>query len=144
MNPAQAHVVFRLLPFHKQAEEEKEHFVPSGTFALMIQIWWDPLDKTHRLMYADVFLYSAKPVVFYVGNKNTEKLLGGHLFIKSTIFPPLLPGRTCSHTYLSHKMLIIFILYVYQHFVKYRTASSRSKPSKAKAKFINAYNAKNT
>lgn len=122
----------------------KKSTLCSGTFDLMIQTWWDPLDKAHRLMYADVFLYSAKPEVFYVGNNTTEKFLGGHLFIKSTIFPPLLSRRTCSHWHLSHKMLIIFILYVYQNFVKYRTASSRSKPSKAKAKFISAYNAKYT
>lgn len=99
--PAQAHIILRLLSFHKQAEERKGRSVPE-TFASMIQAWRDPLDKTRRLRYADVFLYSDKLEVFYIGNNDTEKCFVGHLFIKPTIFPPLLPSRTCSHRHLSH------------------------------------------
>lgn len=105
---------------HKPAEEEKGPSVPE-TSALMAQTWWCPLDRALRLKDA-AFLHSDKLEVFYIGNKDTEKFLAGHLLFN---LPPF------SHCYLI-KILIIFILYSYQDFVRYRTALSR-KPSKAKS-----------
>lgn len=139
MSPAQAHIILRLLSFPKQAEEQKGHSVPE-TFASMIQTWWDPLDKTHRLM-----------LMFSCTQLNLKYFTLGKITLRNCLVDTCLSNLpSFLHCYQAErvhigiyliKMLIIFTLYAYQHFVKCRTVSSRSKPSKAKAKFTNVYDA---
>lgn len=142
MSLAHNHNILRLPSFHEQTEGIGGHSALQ-TIVAVIHTWWNPSDKTSRLLHVDFSCTQLSLKHFMLGKMNTKKFFSGHIrsFSPSSFLHSY--QRNIGHIWISLiKVLIIFIPYDYQHFVIHRATLSSGKPSKAKAELINMFNTK--